>query len=115
MQMQLTIHERLIARKLLPKQGRMVTLNVIEDAERLLGFTEDEIKEFDLKDITLADGTSLAQWDPKVDAVTRPIGLSDAAIALLKVEVIKLEEAGKLLRQQKSLYEKLQALPPPSE
>ena len=98
--MKLNVMERLLALQLLPSEGSIVMLKVIREAQDKLGLTEEEIKEFGVKQ---NEGT--ATWN-KEGNEEREIAVSVKAQELLADELKKLDEKKKLTRHHVSLYEK---------
>ncbi len=76
--MKLTVAERLVVLSVLPEKGNLVTLRVVGDLTRALGFTEDELAvlKFDVSD----QGT---KWEQDV------VGEVDIEIGPQALEVIR--------------------------
>lgn len=105
MKQKLNIAERIALLNILPYEGNVVTLKIIRDLQNQLGFSEEEMKRFKMKNIRKPDGSTFAVWDSKYDE-KKEIEIGDAANTIV-VEQLKLLEKGKKLRMEMlTLYEK---------
>ena len=107
--MELTIAERLMAQAVLPAKGTFVTVRIIMEAQRVLGFTSDEIEEFGLKAEVGAEGQVSTRWSPEHADTVRDVPLTTAALDIIKEALGKLNGAGELTAQHVSLFEKVHA------
>jgi len=107
--MELTIPERLMAQTVLPAKGNFVTLRVVMETQRALGFTSDEIAEFGLTSEVGPEGQLQTKWKPEHAETVRDIHISDAAMAILKEELDKLNGDAQLTANHLSLFEKVHA------
>jgi hypothetical protein len=83
--MLLTIEERILLLNLdtLPRQGNLVTLRILKEMTDRLGFTEEELKEFEIT--TSGDQV---KWKIFPDGGEREIPLGDKALDMIR-EAIK--------------------------
>jgi hypothetical protein len=80
--MELSVIERLGLLSVLPKEGSFVTLRIVNDLRKSVGFTEDEIKEFELRE---AEGR--VTWNAAAE-VPRDIAIGEKATDVI-VEALK--------------------------
>jgi fructosamine-3-kinase len=98
--MKLNLSERLTILGILPKEGSFVTLQIIRDLQKNLSPTEEEFKEFEIKQDAQKIG-----WNAK-GAIEKEIKLGEKAQDIV-VEVLKeLDKNKKLSLQHVSLWEK---------
>jgi len=103
--MKLSVLERIITLRVLPKEGNYVTLNVVRKAQEMLSFTEDEVAKYKFKNIPGEGGSQQTQWDNKVEQVT-DIRLGNKAISIIGEELEKMDKNKKLTPQHVSIFEK---------
>lgn len=96
--MKLNILERVVLLQLLPQQGSFVTLKIVNDLQNVLGFTEDELKKNNIKEV---DGR--ITWDENRD---KEITIGEKATELIAEALRELDEEKKLQSQHYTLYEK---------
>ena len=113
--MKLKVAERLILLNLLPQEGDIVTLRVIRDSQAVIGLSEEELGELELKHPKNEDGSEDPNrliWKAEADQEKEiPIGPRATSIIVEKLE--KLNSEKKLTIQQVGLYEKF--VDPPEE
>ena len=98
--MELGVLERTVVMQLLPTESDYITYKVVTDLRDDLGFSEEELKEFEIK----SEGTQIT-WDSKKAKVKEvKIGVEGAKI--IGEALKKLDEQGKINVQNASLYEK---------
>jgi len=100
--MKLNVLERLMATQLLPEKGDFLTLNIIDDARRLLVLTEAEKEEIDIKQ-TPNGGLG---WNEK-GKEDKELALGSAAKEIIKNKLLALDEKKELTNDHISLYKKL--------
>ena len=103
--MELDLPERIALLGILPHEGSLVTLRVIRELQIKVGFTEEEIKHFGLKD-AVKDGTMTINWNPDVATETKDIEIGEVAKALIVSRLKQLDSQGKLHIGMLPLYEK---------
>ena len=103
--MELDLPERIALLGILPHEGSLVTLRVIRELQSKVGFTEEEIERFGLKD-TLKDGTMTINWNPALSTETKDIEIGEVAKALIVSRLKQLDSQGKLHIGMLPLYEK---------
>jgi len=106
--MEMNTIERLQAMTILkPLQGNIVTLRVVDRAMRVLSLKENELAEFDVKQ---DEKTGSVSWNDKGKAM-REIPLNATAVSIIKDELKKLNDAGKLTLEMLGLAEKFEVVP----
>lgn len=98
---ELTVFERLILLGLLPKEGRIMDLKIIQRFQADLGFTEEEHKVLEFR--TLESGG--VQWNP-TDAANRVFTVGPRMMTIVAEVLGELEKTGKLRMEHVGLYEK---------
>jgi len=101
--MKLNLPERISLMGMLPNESDYATLRMAWIMRQNLGFTSDEIKEFDIKSEA---STSRITWNDKGGAYVRDIPFDDAQTTLIKQILIDLNAKKQLHTQDFSLYEK---------
>jgi len=84
--MKLNIPERLALSSLLPQQGGVITLRVVKELQNKLDFTDEEVEEYEVKNMTLPDGRTTIKWNPKLTAEKKDI--KDIKISKIEKSVI---------------------------
>ena len=106
--MEMNVIERLQAMTILkPLQGNIVTLRVVDRAMRVLSLKENELAEFDIKQ---DEKTGSVSWNENGKAM-REIPLNATAVSIIKDELKKLNDTGKLTLEMLGLAEKLEVIP----
>lgn len=103
--MKMTVNERIVAMRLLPEKGNVITLKVIMEAHDALGFSAADHKKFGIKTEQVEGGVQTT-WDPKKDKPTE-IKLSEPALEILREAIDKINGDEELTMQQLTLFEKL--------
>lgn len=101
--MKLSVHERMVAINLLPKEGSFTNLKLIRVAREGLSFTEEEHKALSPR-IEGEAGNQRLVWDEKVPEKDIPLG--EVATGMIRERLEKLDSDGKLPMEYLSLYEK---------
>ena len=102
--MQLTLKERLLlSMMLLPQQGDIVTLRVLKALKASLGFSEDELQKWNIKQ----EG-QIFTWNPdlKPEDTVAEIEIGPAAFNIVKAQLKKLDEEKKLTEDAIDLWDK---------
>lgn len=98
--MELSVIERLGLLSVLPKEGSFITLRIVNDLRKSVGFTEEEIKEFELRE---ADGR--VTWNSAAET-PRDIPIGEKATDVI-VEALKDTDKRKALNASTfALYER---------
>jgi len=104
--MELSTKERIVLNMIMePQAGRYDTLKIVRKLREELSFSEEEIKEFELKTV-VTDEQQQTTWPPKHATTQRDVPLGDAAIQMIKDELDKLNGANELTPQHVTLFEK---------
>jgi len=98
--MKLNIAERIALLQILPAEGDIVTLRVLGDMQKEIGFSEEIIKECDI-----VTKDQQVTWNAK-GAKEAEIKLGDKASEIIKEALLKLDKEKKLKREHVTLYEK---------
>lgn len=98
--MKLGILERTIVMQLLPAESDYITYKIVTDLRNNLGFSEKEIKEFE---ITSVEG--LMTWNPK-KAKTKEVEIGAESTKIIKKALEELDKQGKINAQNALLYER---------
>lgn len=93
----LTIADRLVLLSLLPAEGTLVTMRVVRDLKRALGFSEDELARYGLR----VEGNQYTcdDWSP-----TKAVEIGPVACSVLHDAF---RAASKLTEQHLATYDKL--------
>jgi hypothetical protein len=104
--MELNIAERIALLNILPPEGNIITLRVVRELQGKLSFTEEELKEWKIKNRVQPDGRALITWDSDFTNKTKDIKIGEVANGII-VEQLKMLESQKRLRlEMLDLYEK---------
>jgi hypothetical protein len=98
--MELSMMERLMILDLLPPEGSYVTLKVTRQTIDKVGFTDQEIKAWNIR-----QEDNLVKWDTEKSHDTE-IDIGEKAKELIAEQLKKMSEDKKLTQQHFSLYEK---------
>lgn len=99
--MELNILERLMLGSVLPQQGNIVSLKIVQDLKLAVAFTEEEITEHNINN---EDGR--VTWKPESSEYSREIPIGPKAMSLIVGELEKRNEEKTLTADFISLYEK---------
>jgi hypothetical protein len=98
--MKLNLLERILILGILPKETNFVTLRIIKDLEKSLSFTEEEIKEYNIRQ----EGQNI-NWNIEGN-VEKEIQIGEKATDIIVESLKKLNEQNKLTMQFFSTYDK---------
>jgi len=101
MKTDLNVIERLTVMDLLPKEGSFVTLKLIRNLLEKIGFTGEELVEYELKQ----EG-NLASWNIEKGKVGKPFEFGKKEEEVIASSLRKLDEEKKLEQRHVSLFEK---------
>lgn len=99
--MNLTVLERLLLLRLLPRQGNLTTLRIVRDLERELSFSEEEHAA--LQFVNNADGS--VSWQSGADGA-KDVEFGDVARGLVRKGLGELDKAEGLLMGHLTLVDK---------
>lgn len=99
--MELNILERLMLGSILPPQGDIVTLKLVEDLKMAVAFTEEEIA-----DCEIEHEEGRVNWNPKAAEYFKEIPIGPKTMSLIVGELEKRNEEKTLTAEFISLYEK---------
>jgi len=98
--MKLNIQERIALLQILPAEGDIVTLRVLGDMQKAIGFSEETIKKYDI-----VTKDQRVTWNTKGVEETE-IELGEKASEIIKEALLKLDKEKKLNGSQITIYEK---------
>lgn len=98
--MKLTIFERVTLLQVLPKEGDFVTLRVLRELKKVVGFSEEDYKTYEI--VQKGDRVS---WNTKGNEETE-VEIGDRAMEISKTALLELNKNKKLKEEHYSIYEK---------
>jgi len=101
MKEKLNLGERFSLLGILPREGNFATLKVVRKLRESLSLTEEEMKEYSVKQI----GEQLS-WDPAKAEETKEIDFNEFAEEMVKSKLKDLNEKNQLKAEHFTLYEK---------
>jgi hypothetical protein len=87
--MELGIHERIVLLNILPVEGNIVTVRIVQKLRTDLGFTEAEIKDHDIR-----TEENQVKWNET--GYTVDISIGEKATDIIKDAFLKLDKAAKI-------------------
>ncbi len=99
--MELNILERLMLVSILPQQGDIVSLKLVQDLKMSLAFTEEEIVEY-----KIVNDDNQVTWDPEAEYV-KDVQIGPKAMSLIVSELEQRNEDKTLSVDFISLYDKI--------
>lgn len=100
MDIELTVTERLGLLALLPREGNLVTLRIVQQLRMDLSFSEEEHEALQFRE---ADEQII--WNPEAD-VAKTVSFGAKAMQVVQEKLAELSEAGKLRVEHLSLCDK---------
>ena len=104
--MKLNIPERLALLSVLPNQGGIVTLRIVRELQIELGFTEEEIEEYEIKNTILPDGKAAINWNPDKVNETKDIKIGKIAKGVIVRQLRQLDSQNQLHISMLPIYDK---------
>jgi len=98
--MLLKLLDRLLLLKALPKEGSYATLKIVQDLKLKLALTEEEFKEYEVKE----ENGNIA-WNPEKD-IGKEIPIGEKATDIIVMSLKKRDKDGELTEQEIPVYEK---------
>ena len=99
--MELNILERLMLGSILPQQGDIVSLKIVQDLRMALAFTEEEVADYEIN-----NEDDRVVWNPEASEYSREVPIGPKAMTLIVGELEKRNEEKTLVADFISLYEK---------
>ena len=96
--MKLGVAERITLQGILPAEGDLITMRVLKDLKTRLGFTEDEIKHYNIQ-----ASNGQISWKNGDEA---EIEIGEVATGIINGVLKKLDQDKKISEQTLSLYDK---------
>ena len=103
--MRLTIAERMSLLDLLPLQGNVVTLRLVQDLRMKVALTGEEIDKWQVKQIPSESGGVLVRWAPEFDKTRTEIPMSDHEKGIVTREIMQRESKSQLTMNALPLYD----------
>jgi len=104
--LKLNIAERIALLNVLPSEGNVVTLRVVRELQSKLSFSEEELKEWKIKNRVQPDGRALITWDSDFTNETKDIEIGEVAKGIIVEQLKQLESQKRLRMEMLDLYEK---------
>jgi len=104
--MKLNILERIALLNIIPREGSVITLRIIRDLQTRLGFTEEELKGYKMKNTTTPDGRTSIVWDEDFSKEEKDIEIGEVATSIIVRELKKLDAQNRLPMEGLAIYEK---------
>jgi hypothetical protein len=104
--MKLNIPDRITLLNILPNEGNVVTLRLIMDFQRQVGFTGKEIKDWKIANKVDGRGRPYVVWDSDFTEATKDIQIGDAMSGIIVNQLKNLDRNGKLSIDMMSLYDR---------
>jgi len=98
--MKLNIQERIALLQILPAEGDIVTLRVLRDTQKMIGFSDEDLKKYNI-----VTKDQQVTWNTK-GAKEVEIELGEKATEIIKEALLKLDKEKKLNGSQITIYEK---------
>ena len=98
--MNLKLLDRFLLLKALPKEGSYASLKIVQDLKLKLTLTEEEFKEFEVKE---TEGN--ITWNPDKD-LGKEIPIGEKATDIIVMSLKKRDRDGALTEQELPVYEK---------
>jgi len=101
----LNVLDRLLILNVLPAEDNITTLRLVRKLKENIGFTDEELKVLDFKQVDAPGGKKNTVWNSDiVDA--RDFNISEKAYEIIKNALKKLNDANKLTEQHLPLWDK---------
>lgn len=100
--MELNLGERIVLLGMLPEQHNLVTMRIVKELQMNLGFTEEEIKEYN---ISVDTEKNIVKWDIKGN-IPKDIKIGEKAHDIIMEQFAKLDKENKLKAMHIELYDK---------
>ena len=101
--MKLTLKDKIILSGLLPKEGSFEKLIIINDIQKKLTLTQEEIVEYEVETITIVEKQSI-KWNEKWINAEFEIEFSEIELKNISDTFLKLSEENKLTMDLLDLY-----------
>lgn len=99
--MELDILERLMLMSVLPAQGDITTLKIVQELKLAIGFSEEELEEH-----SIVFGGERVDWNPESNEYVKDIPIGPRAMSVIVEELERRNEAKELTADYISLYGK---------
>lgn len=93
--MRLTIAERMAILNILPQQGNIATLRILQDLQRKLTFSEEEFMKYKVKH-EVKEGNAWIEWAPEFDKARVDIPISKVESGIITQALMKLDQNSQL-------------------
>jgi hypothetical protein len=102
--MQLSVVERILALSVLPESGSLVTVRIVQDLKRALGFTEEEHAALKFQEVRADGQPPRLTWQPSVGETEIEIGVK--AESIVRDALTKMDAEGRITAEYLSLCDK---------
>jgi len=102
--MKLGIADRIVLLNLLPAEGNIITLRVVNELRSELSFSEEELKEAKIVTEAGPEGQGRTNWDGSAN-VEKDVKIGDTAKGIIVAALKKLNDEEKLTAQFVPMYE----------
>lgn len=103
--MKLNIPERIALLSILPAEGNIVTLRILNELKSELAFTEDEVREYGIKNIP-SDSGAMITWKPELTDTKKEVKIGPTAEAIVVNKLKELDSQSRLHVSMIPLYER---------
>jgi hypothetical protein len=111
MKVTLTVPERIaLGSSILPSENNFVTLKVVRNIKKQIGFSEEELKNLSLKTINLDGGMTRFEWD-RAKELPVEYEFSDKAVEIILESLESLGKNKKANEQHLAIWEKFTGVP----
>lgn len=106
MKVSLTVSERItLASSVLPSENNFSTLKIVRKVKDQIGFSEEELKAYDLKTQTFENGQTRFTWDTTKEQ-SREFEFGEKTAEVITQSLKAISESKKATEQHLSLWEK---------
>jgi len=107
--MKLNVNERLTLVRAVPEKGNFVTMSTVENLKAILHLSEDEVKEFELK-----EAGGMLTWN-KGGSEPKELELSELGLELLQKQFEEMDKKEELTLPDFHLFKRLKEETEPKE
>lgn len=101
-----TIAERIALLNIMPTEGSVITLRVVRELQHTLGFSDEELTKWKMKNRVQPDGRTIVTWDSAFAEVTKDVKIGEAARGIITEQLKVMSERQTLRLELLDLYEK---------
>lgn len=105
--MKLNVSERVNLLTILPTSGSYITHKIITELKSDLSFSEEEIKDFGIKEIPIGNNQVTIVWDGTKSKEEKEIIIGEKMTEIITKVLKELDEKEQITNNNISLYEKI--------